>query len=41
VDLLAWVSLSPRLNDSDMLMAIRHLTKTEITTLLVKFPAVN
>jgi hypothetical protein len=39
VDLLAWVSLSPRLNDSDMLMAIRHLTKTEITTLLVKFPS--
>jgi alkylhydroperoxidase family enzyme len=36
VDLLAWVSLSPRLNDSDVLMAIRHLTKTEITTLLVK-----
>lgn len=37
--LLARASLSPRLDDSDMLVAIRCLTKTEITALLVKFPS--
>jgi hypothetical protein len=37
--LLAGALLSPRLNDSDMLVAIRHLTETEITALLVKFPS--
>jgi hypothetical protein len=39
VSLLARAPLSPRLNDSDMLVAIRHLTKTEIIALLVKFPS--
>jgi hypothetical protein len=39
VCLLAGSPLSPRLDDSDMLVAIEHLTKTEITALLVKFPS--
>jgi hypothetical protein len=39
MSLLAGASLSPRLNDSDMLVAIRHLTKTEIKALLTKFPS--
>jgi hypothetical protein len=37
--LLARALLSPCLNDSDMLVAIRHLSKTEITALLVEFPS--